>query len=771
MIRSHRFYNYLFSYILLVILLLVAVSGVVYQNFFETLRQEVEHSTVSSLSQFRDAVDLRIREMNRMASQISSNPQLTPFVASDGGYGTLQAITQLRQYASTNLFITDVVLYYKVPGISRLYASSGTYDLGMFFDTFYTYSDWSKDEFIRTADKLSAPLLRPTEEVMINRLHNAKFATYLVPIPLNAEVPYGTALFLIREDAWVQAAQGVLSESDGLLFVLNREGEVLFSQENGGRSPVGRELLTQIRSTPDREAITGMTAQGRKFSVLTLKSDNRDWTYVAALPTDQWMSKVNETRGIFNLTVTIVFLTGVLIAFGFSMRHYKPLKRLAGIVSSQHKTEPLGGRRDEIDYISRAIGSMAKEKESLLHRLRSHGSALREQVLLTLIKGKLRSVAEVDDMLQFSNLRLDKPYYAVLLFMIDDYNSFRCQNSEKMQEVLAYSLMKVVEELACEVGTGFGAESIDGRSIVFLLNLNEGFDDPEALRQLADQAKAFFRQYYRLTVTVGIGGIYSDLASVPKSYVEASHAARYRFVKGGDQVISFREIEPRQSGEYAYPVERIDQLVKAIRQGDGCSLEQAVRDAFSHIVETNVSLEAAECICFDIVNNIMKTLIELEIEIDDDLGETLEQLFVPRFETIEELEQLVVRICLQVCGCIMGQKESKNVVLLDSMKAYIELHYADQTLNLETIAGRFGLSPSYATRFFKDQTGCPLMRYIDSIRMERAKELIKSTEMTLKDIMGEVGYVDSTNFIRKFKKAEGVTPIQYRNLVKGSFVL
>lgn len=46
--------------------------------------------------------------------------------------------------------------------------------------------------------------------------------------------------------------------------------------------------------------------------------------------------------------------------------------------------------------------------------------------------------------------------------------------------------------------------------------------------------------------------------------------------------------------------------------------------------------------------------------------------------------------------------------------------------------------------------------------------MIISTDMTLKDIMGEVGYADSTNFIRKFKKAEGITPIQYRNLVKGS---
>jgi YesN/AraC family two-component response regulator len=117
---------------------------------------------------------------------------------------------------------------------------------------------------------------------------------------------------------------------------------------------------------------------------------------------------------------------------------------------------------------------------------------------------------------------------------------------------------------------------------------------------------------------------------------------------------------------------------------------------------------------------------------------------------------------------VTNQKESRNVVLLEAMKAYIERKYMDHSLDLDSIAGKFGLSGSYATRFFKDQTGCSLMRYIDSLRMEETKRLLKSTEKTLKEIVEEVGYVDMTNFIRKFKKVEGVTPIQYRNLTRSS---
>lgn len=766
MIRSQRFYNYLLSYIVLVVVLLVAVSGVVYNSFFQTLRKEVENTTVAALGQFRDAVDLRLHEMNRLASQLSSNPQLAPYMATDGGYGSLQAVTELKQYLSTNLFIEDVILSFNDPNTKQLYAASGTYNSDSFFDTIYRYRNWSKAEFIETAQSLSAPRIRGIEPVLFNKFEERRYATYMAPVPLNADVPYGVALFLIREQALSDLAQGVLTESSGFLFILNEKNEVVFNKSQGESSDYGKRLLGEIDLRPDRPAVSELSLDGRKFSVLIHTSAIRQWSYIAVLPTDQWMRKVNDNQGIFTATVAAVFLIGVAIAFGFSIRHYRPLRLLAGIVSSEARAEPPLKLKDEIAYISRAVGQMANEKQSLQHQLRSQGSTLREQMLLTLLKGKLSTRAEMCDMLQFSGIQLDKPYYAVLVVLIDDYNRFRSENSEKMQEVLTYSLTKVVEELALESGAGYGAELMDGRSIAFLVNLNEGFDDTAVLKELAEKAKAVFRQYFRLTVTVGIGGICDDLSGVPKSFVEASHASRYRFVKGSDQVFLFSDIGPRTRGEYAYPVERTDRLVKAIKQGNMLQVEPAVREAFGHIVESDVSLEAAQCICFDIVNNMMKTLIELEIDIDDDLGETMQQLFVPRFETIEELESLLISICRKVCRYVEAKKESKNIELLEQLKSYVAVHYADHSLDLESLANRFGVSPSYATRFFKDHTGLPLMKYIDSLRMEQAKKLLKTTELPLKDIMNEVGYIDSTNFIRKFKKAEGITPIQYRNLAK-----
>src|SRR5690606_35623017 len=100
--------------------------------------------------------------------------------------------------------------------------------------------------------------------------------------------------------------------------------------------------------------------------------------------------------------------------------------------------------------------------------------------------------------------------------------------------------------------------------------------------------------------------------------------------------------------------------------------------------------------------------------------------------------------------------------LRDNILSFIEANYADSSLTLEGIAMHFSMSPSYITRFFKDHMGLSLIRYLDQLRMEQLKELLRTTELPISELGALVGYVDVSNMIRKFKKAEGITPAQYR---------
>ena len=70
----------------------------------------------------------------------------------------------------------------------------------------------------------------------------------------------------------------------------------------------------------------------------------------------------------------------------------------------------------------------------------------------------------------------------------------------------------------------------------------------------------------------------------------------------------------------------------------------------------------------------------------------------------------------------------------------------------------------YLSKTFKKATGKGLLDYIHTLRIEKAKELIKSTDKSLKVIAEEVGYSNNLTLIRAFKRYEGITPSAYKEM-------
>jgi len=83
-------------------------------------------------------------------------------------------------------------------------------------------------------------------------------------------------------------------------------------------------------------------------------------------------------------------------------------------------------------------------------------------------------------------------------------------------------------------------------------------------------------------------------------------------------------------------------------------------------------------------------------------------------------------------------------------------------INLEKLAKKAAMSRHHFCRVFKKHTGITPMYYLTCKRIERAKILMLDDERTITDIIGAVGFQDQSNFIKNFKKIEGVTPSFYR---------
>lgn len=99
-----------------------------------------------------------------------------------------------------------------------------------------------------------------------------------------------------------------------------------------------------------------------------------------------------------------------------------------------------------------------------------------------------------------------------------------------------------------------------------------------------------------------------------------------------------------------------------------------------------------------------------------------------------------------------------------SAKAYIENNYWRLSVTVTDIVGAVNIERTYLFRLFKEATGRSVSGYLTAYRMERACELLRSSELTVKSVAYSVGYKDPLYFSRVFKKATSYSPTQYRML-------
>lgn len=83
-------------------------------------------------------------------------------------------------------------------------------------------------------------------------------------------------------------------------------------------------------------------------------------------------------------------------------------------------------------------------------------------------------------------------------------------------------------------------------------------------------------------------------------------------------------------------------------------------------------------------------------------------------------------------------------------------------IQMDKLAQSLNLSASRLRHLFKDETGVSLKQYLKEQRMQKARELLQTTFLNIKEVMLKVGVKDESHFVRDFKKRFGLSPSQYR---------
>lgn len=749
-----------FSYFGLVVLLLVILSSLLFGEFLRKYQENFIATNVLEVEHLASLLSMRLAEMDDMALQMQENARLTPYRLRQGGFSAYEVATELHKYTTSSRFVSDVFLYLDYDGRQTISSGSGLYTAEEYERYKLTLGETTLQSLIEESGEARRPVLLPSQQVMVDLITPANYLFYLYPIPSHSATPYEWAIFVIENGTVQTNLKNVLKNYEGFICMLDAQHRPI-AEYRQNTSIDARTVLELVEF--DQLGRTGsLQIEGENYSTVYLSSPDNDYSYLMVAPTQQLFQQANQQRYTLYTFVGGLLLLGLLLSLLLSHWNYKPIRTIS---NKLRKTGSEPGRRgDDLFFIGSSVDHLLQENSNLSSELEKASTARETGALRALLNGRFTNPQELEALFTESGISLPHDAYAVIDFRIDHRSAFCTENSRSMQYLLEYCICNCMQDLAAVSGKSYGVIFLEDAEVAVLVNYPSESAPPDLLFSLGTQLQEVFREHFQLSLTAGLSDPCQELAALPAALSQARAAVDERLFAGGGQVISQSDVRRRAALGYWLPAGREAALTGAFKRLDQPAMLEEISALFQDIRTHCASRQAAQFVCADLTGALLRTAADLEIPQENQLAHIASTLYAFEFEDLTEAQRQMERLVIQLLNQLQARLSGQKSRLKEELLQYVSEHFSDTSLSLERIAEQFSLSPSYIARYFKEQTGHSLMQHVDRLRLARAKQLLRETSLSLQEIMDYTGYIDKNNFIRKFKKIEAITPMQYRTL-------
>lgn len=368
------------------------------------------------------------------------------------------------------------------------------------------------------------------------------------------------------------------------------------------------------------------------------------------------------------------------------------------------------------------------KKHTHLQNVYNENQQLIKSTLITRYLTNQLSLSDFKRKSQKEKIALDGPYYALL--------SANCPSSDSWQSVNAF-------KVAFSNYAPFAFFIKDTQLLLLLNTTKDGISD-QTLRQLLPEVKP----YVSSNQLVLINGLES-IAELPIAYTSITNCLDYCFWNT-DQ--DFTIITPsytlRRTDEQNLP-EQEKEIISALLSGNNKAIESALGQYYDFCRNAPIS----KSVFLDSVRRLILLISSIRSE-ELDVNSAI--LYLHELETPYEIMQYLESLILP------NLPVKSQVPQITDALTYINIHYDDDIL-LNDVASAVSLSAGYLSRIFKTETGYSFKEYVHHVRINKAKELIASTNLKYYEIAEKVGYKEYKYFAAYFNKLCGCSAKEYRN--------
>lgn len=757
--RSHKkrllkiwFISYLF-----ILLVPIILNGFMYKYVLSVVENQIENSTSLAIDQTKGILDNLIGDSNSTTQAIYVNKNLQSILNQDDEssklpYDLYEFRNSLNAYIINSDMIDDCVVYLK--HTNRIVSSkNGVMDSNLYYDMHFK-------ELINKSDFQN--LFDSPYNGDIATLDSAPdklFFIQTVPLALKNSISTNIALFFNRDALNKLLANNAYLKS-GAICILDRHYNLVYSTNP---SLVSTHTISwsnhQINETPSY-----LTIDTTDFIVAKVPSNIPGIHYGVVIPKQLFWADVNRTVAFIILNLSFCFILGGIVAYVLARHQYHPVKRILESISNYSSTDE---NSNEYKIIEQAYEHLILEQNQLQENLSSHTKMLFHALLRRLLLGELNEEYNNTEQLNKYNINFSYKFFLVVVVHIEIYAfpshlTLDQENTEQDNKLTEFIIQNILEEKLNSFCQAYS--TIDQNNVVLIVNTDFPIDtNYQKIKEIIDDTQNYCYNQFNIEFSASISDSHETINNISSAYAEALHALEYRLLLGKDEIISYSQLSNNVTC-YSYPYDQQLQLSNYLRMGNQAKAKELIHDIVSTNYKINkISLEMATCLLYDIVGTVVKTFDKKDdITFLNEL-KPVKRLHLKKNEgdVISELMNIIDECCDYYKNMI---EKAQSNGLSTRIIHYIADNYIDTELNISSLGAHFGISPTYLSKLFKEQTGELLLDYINKVRLSKAKKLLVHTNKSIKEICFMVGYTNSNSFNRLFKKHEGITPGSYRKI-------
>lgn len=697
---SRLFSRYLALFVFVFFIPFAALGFFIDRYLFNEIVEKERETQYQEIVRKAAILDQRLVELDQLWMQISSDSDFRPFNFEENPFRVYLLIKELRKYTYTNNFVESLYILYRDD--SYIYSANNAQSLAFFWDSHFSGSGDS--DTIRMGD-LVEMLYRSIDRRTFEHDGRVYMA---IPFPYGIRTPLGTILLEISGET---IADYIASEDLDAYQIQDRDGTVL------------------VRSGP-----SGLQ------NPVEYRSDESGFRYQAVLSERTLSSDIRPIRLMFGYSMIGVLIVGLLSVTGASLMSYSPIRKLLRVFERPNEAPDVG----ELEFIRARFEEVLTEENTLREQMAQELPMLREAVVARLLNGTVEKI----ETLQQVGLKFHATCYLVA---VADFGG-PLPSCARAPLDNTHEIDGTTDEVYAFCMTDMSMT----RLAIVVSTARSNRDD---LEQFLQSAHRYWSKAGAARFSVACSGIKSRVGEAGEAYMEAIEGLSYRIARRANTLIFYDDVR-KERDVASYPYEDVQALYQAVAAANPNQLSLRLEAVIERIESEEMEIGTIRRLYFNVMNSIASGFRERGRPDRDELPLT-DVFTIERIGSRDEMIWLLRETAQRVRETLETEGLEKPQYI-EELKTYLDDHFDDPHLSLQTLAERFRLTPPHLSTTFKRHMGKNISEHISALRLEKAAHLLCCSDMPIKAIVSAAGYADTSSFIRKFKSAYGTTPGEYR---------